>query len=105
MASGRLGAADIAATTNTTVYTAPAGYYSVVSVNLCSRADVTAKVRLALAAVDTPTAAEWIEYDTTLSPGGVLERTGLAMSAGQKLVVYSSHADISAVVYGIEEEV
>ena len=37
MATGRLGASDVSATTNTTVYTCPADTYAVVAVNICNR--------------------------------------------------------------------
>ena len=102
MATGRLGASDVSATTNTTVYTCPADTYSVVAVNICNRGSATAALRIALAASDTPTAAEYIEYDVDVFANNVLERTGIVLSAGQKVVVYSSTANISAVVVGIE---
>lgn len=102
MATGRLGAADVGATTNTTVYTCPADTYAVVAVNICNRGANTSALRIAVADADTPTAAEYIEYDTNVFANNVLERTGLVLSAGQRIVVYSSAASISAVVVGIE---
>ena len=102
MATGRLGASDISATTNTTVYTCPADTYAVVAINICNRGSTSAALRLALASADSPTAAEYIEYDVDVFAKNVLERTGLVLAAGQKLVVYSSAANISAVVVGIE---
>lgn len=102
MASGKLGANDVSATTNTTVYTCPASTYAVVAVNICNRGASAANVRIAVADTDTPGNAEYIEYDTQVFAKNVLERTGLVLSAGQKIVVYSSAASISAVVVGIE---
>ena len=59
MATGRLGAADIAATTNTTVYTCPAATYAVVAVNICNRSGtLSSDIRVALATLDTPTDAQ-----------------------------------------------
>jgi hypothetical protein len=55
-----------------------------------------------VAASATPGNAEFIEFDTSLSAKGVLERTGIVMDAGKLLVVRSSAVDVSAVVYGIE---
>jgi hypothetical protein len=43
-----------------------------------------------------------MEYDTELTAKSVLERTGLVLSAGQLLVVYSNAVNISAVTFGIE---
>lgn len=103
MATGRLGAADIAATTNTTVYTCPAATYAVVAVNICNRSGtLSSDIRVALATLDTPTDAEYIEYDVAVGPKNVIERTGVVLSAGQRIVVYSSLANISTVVVGIE---
>ena len=45
---------------------------------------------------------QWIEYDVELLSKGVLERTGIAMAAGQILVVYSSAVSVNAVCFGIE---
>lgn len=102
MASGILGASDLSAATNTTVYTVPANTYSVVSINMCNRGSTDAAVRIALAATDTPTNAEYIEFNSSVFANNVIERTGIVLAAGQKVVVYSTSASTSAVVYGIE---
>ena len=102
MANGRLGAADIAASTNTSLYTVPVDTFSVVSLSLCNRGNQAVNVRVAVASAATPTNAEWIEYDTELLGKGVLERTGIVMDAGKILVVYSNAANVSAVAMGIE---
>ena len=102
MASGRLGAADLSATTNTTVYTCPASTYAVVAVNVCNRDSTGMTIRLAVADADSPNAAEYIEYDTSVFGNNVLERTGIVLSASQRIVAYSSAANASVVVVGIE---
>ena len=102
MASGRLGASDVAAATYTTVYTCPASTFAVVSINFLNRGNGSCFVRLAVADAATPTAGEFMEYDTELTAKSVLERTGLVLSAGQLLVVYSNAVNISAVTFGIE---
>jgi hypothetical protein len=102
MATGRLGTADLAATTNTTVYTCPSSTFAVVTVSVCNRGSTAATIRVAVASSSTPTNAEFIEFDTSLSPKGVLERTGIVMDAGKLLVIRSSAVDVNAVVYGIE---
>jgi hypothetical protein len=102
MATGRLGTADLAAATNTTVYTCPSSTFAVVTVSVCNRGASAANIRLAVATSATPGNAEFIEFDTSLSAKGVLERTGIVMDAGKLLVVRSSAVDVNAVVYGIE---
>ena len=102
MATGRLGVSAIPATTLTTVYTVPTGYYTVATLSITNRNSTPIKVRVALASSGTPNPEEYIEYDTAIIATGVFERTGLVMQAGLNLVVYSDTAGVGATVYGIE---
>jgi len=102
MATGRLGIADLAAVTNTTVYTVPATTFTVATLSICNRSASAVTVRVAIASAATPANSEFIEYDVQILAKGVLERTGIVMDAGKLLVVRSSSIDVSAVVYGIE---
>lgn len=104
MPSGILGSADLAATTNTTVYTVPTLTLGTLNVSIVNRGTTTSKIRLALAATNTPTAAEYIEYDASLDVNQVLERTGLVVDAGRRVVAYSDTGLVSVVVYGLEEQ-
>lgn len=103
-----LATADLAANVNTAVYVVPLGRRAVLSLNLCNRSAGIVGVRVALTTGAAPTDADWIEYDTPLpaaggANGSVLERTGLALGAGQKLYVRAAAAGVSASVFGIEE--
>ena len=102
MATGRLGASDLTSGANTTVYTCPADTYAVASINLCNRGNQASAIRIAVASNDTPTNGEYIEYNVEILSKGVLERTGIVLAAGQKIVAYASTANISAVAMGIE---
>lgn len=102
MATGRLGAVDVGATTNTTIYTVPVDTFAVASLSIANRNASAATVRLALAISSTPDNSEYLEYNTVIPGNGTFERTGIVMDAGKKLVVFSSLASVSVVAYGIE---
>ena len=102
MATGRLGTSALSATTLTTVYTVPTGSYAVCNVSFTNTTTSAVTIRLAMASTSTPSASEYIEYDTTIVPKGVFERTGLVLQAGLNLVAYSSASNINVNVYGIE---
>ena len=105
MASGILGSSDLTANTNTTIYTVPADTYSVVTINFCNRGSNTTNIRLSTSTSDTPGAAEYLEYDASVGPNGVLERTGIVIDATKKVVVRSSQASVTSMVMGIETAV
>lgn len=106
MASGVLGQSSLSATTLTTVYTVPASTLAVVNINVINRStSATVDVRVALASAATPDTGEYIEFDATIPARGVLERTGIALQATKKVVVYASTANCSANVYGLEQAV
>jgi uncharacterized membrane protein SpoIIM required for sporulation len=104
MATGRLGAVDLsAAATDTLLYTAPAGFFTVASVSIVNRTNTTSTIRLGITASTTAIATgEFLEYEVELLPHGVLERTGIVIQAGYSLLFRGSITGINAVAYGIE---
>ena len=104
MASGRLATpVQLGATTSTTVYTEPTGYYTVFNVSMTNTSASSVTVRLAMSSTATPGTAEWIEYDTVIVAKGVFERTGLVLEAGKYVVAYASAGSaVNVTVYGIE---
>lgn len=103
MASGKLGNSSPAATTNTSVYTVPAGKVATFNVSVTNTTTAPITFRLAIAAAGTPTSAEWIEYDTQVNPKDVFERTALVASATEIVVAYASAIGLSIRVYGFEQ--
>ena len=104
MATGRLNGVDLTTTNATSVYTCPTTTFSVVSVSICNRSATAVTVRLALTTTgSSPATTDYLEYDSSLSANGVLERTGIVMSAANQLVVTAGTGNVvSVVVVGIE---
>lgn len=103
MANGILGQSAPSATTNTTVYTVPAGTTSTFTASICNRGTSAITARLAVAATGTPGNSEWLEYDASIPASGVLERSGIVAQATKQVVAYVSAATASVSVYGFEE--
>ncbi len=103
MASGRLGAASLAATTNTTLYTVPTSKLATFNVSITNTNSSNVTVRLALAAAAAPAAGEWLMYDYTLPAYSTIERTGLVLEAARLVVGYTSATNVNFVVYGLED--
>jgi hypothetical protein len=101
MPSGTLGQASLAAATNTTVYTVGATP-SVFNVSMNNTSGFPVAVNLAIAAAATPTAAEYLEFETVIPPNSVLERGGLVATSGKLVVALASVAGVSVNVYGYE---
>lgn len=104
--SGRLGALDLIATTNTLLYTVPSGKVSTVNLSLCNRNITDVNVRAALVdgvLVDL-VVEDYFEYDTLLCANIPIERSGIVMAEGQSIIVYSDTANVSTVLWGWEED-
>ena len=105
MAIGYLGKTKLAANMNTAVYSVPAGKFTTANVAMCNIGDASAKIRLAIvdgAAADLAD-EDYIEYGVDIPAGGVLERTGLTLSAGETVAVWADKNTIAVRVHGYEE--
>lgn len=104
MATGRLGVLDITVpATDTLLYTAPAGYFTMATLSLCNRGNNPVTVRVGICTTNSAIGAnEFIEFETEILSHGVLERTGLVISPGYSILVRSTGTLVSCVAYGIE---
>ena len=105
MAIGYLGKTKLAANMNTAVYSVPAGKFTTANVAMCNIGDASAKIRLAIvdgAAADLAD-EDYVEYGVDIPAGGVLERTGLTLSAGESVVAWADKNTIVVRVHGYEE--
>jgi hypothetical protein len=89
-----------------TLYQVPAARKATVSLSACNFDASARPVRIAVlpSGSSTPAPADWIEYGASIAASGVLERTGLALSAGQSVRISSNNQDVAFSVFGIEED-
>jgi len=102
MASGILGQSAPSATTNTTVYTVPAGKTATFTVSILNTGSSDITARLAVASTGSPSQSEYLEYEASIPAKGVLERTGIVAEAARLVVVYVSAATAAVSVFGFE---
>lgn len=104
MAAGFLGSASVAAATNTVVYTVPdTVHYAEVDISVLNPGLNDAVIEVALSKSGTPADADYIEKGAiAFKSGGVVTRTGVKMSPGEKVVVKSTVAGTVVRVGGIE---
>ena len=103
MATGRFGAYDLTANTAQSLAQGETDRFTACSISLCNRNNVAVKVGIAITdTVNSIALNEYIDKDVELLPNTVLERTGVAIKAGQYITVQADGARVSATAWGIE---
>lgn len=104
MSNGRKGAQDLTANTAQSVGQCQALEAMIVSVNVCNRNNVPAKIRIAVTDSENSfdDLAHYIEYDIELAAKGTLLRTGITVSHTQFVTVQSNLDGVNAVTWGVE---
>jgi hypothetical protein len=98
----RLFASRPSATTDTELYEVGAGDGATLNMSICNTgADTT--FRLALTAGSAPASGEYVFYDLPIAANETRQITGICLTAGQAVWVYSGAATIDYVGTGIEE--
>jgi len=98
----KLGAADLSASTNTSIYVVPSSKMSIVNCTVTNRSASAVTFRIAVAESGTPGNEDYYQYDTSLAANQSFQRTGIMMDTTKVLVAYGSSGDISVVADGIE---
>lgn len=103
MSNGVLGTWNLYAGVPQAIYVNNYSKVAMVAVSILNRHNIESRISIALStSATTPTNAEYLEYEAILAPKGVLERSGIAVSPGQYIVVESSLADSNAVCWGTQ---
>jgi hypothetical protein len=103
---GRLAAVTPAATTDTTLYSPASGRKATGILSVCNKNATAVHVRVMhidgnLAALS---AEDYLEYDATIAPNGVLERSGIAIAPTHTIAVRSDTTAVAFVLSGVEED-
>jgi hypothetical protein len=105
---GNFGAQDLAANADVLLFTCGSGagntaVTATATVRFCNRTAGRPRVRLAIGPTDNIADATFMEYDTELRPNSVLENTGIALSAGERVFVRTDLAGVSVRAHGFEK--
>jgi hypothetical protein len=88
---GRWATADITTTdgTDNIIYTIPDGIdYAITSLIILNRDVVAAtEVSIAISQTDVPNPEDFIEWNGSMVPRGVLERTQMVLNSGDRIIV------------------
>lgn len=105
MASGVYNRLSLAANTWTTLVSTTgvtSGKTGIITVNIANTNVTAVSIRLAISANTTPSAGEFLEYNTVLGGNGVLEKTGIVLTPGLQITCYCDTANVSFIAYGLE---
>ena len=95
MATGTLANGTLALNVLENIYSIPlaenAGGYAVVSIMMLNTTTSDMNVRIALHGANL-TDADYIEYDTTIVPKGMIERTGIVVGAGEAISLHCTNS-------------
>lgn len=100
-----LGQSAPSATTLTDIYTVPTGKSTTVStITVCNRGTSAASFRISVAAGGAADAnAQYLFYDQVLDANSTYAATiGITLAVTDKIRVYSSNANLSFNVFGVE---
>lgn len=104
---GNLGSVAPGAATNTSLYAVPASRKATGTLTACNQNSSDVTVRVAIiptGGVGAVAAKDYREYDTTLTAKGVLEKSGIPLTAGATVLVWASSGGVSFNLDGIEED-
>lgn len=100
--SGLFGSADLAAATDTLLYTTTVGKVTTLNIRFANRNASSVQIRLAIGSGASPALKDYLTYDIRMIGNGIIEDTGLVLSGGEKVWVRSDTANVSVRANGWE---
>jgi len=106
MANGKLGGADLSATTETSLYTPGSGVTATVNVSFCNRnsgTDATVKLAIAPSGAGSASNDDYLAFNATVAAESTQIFTGIVVAQEQIIFVESDTASVTALANGFEE--
>lgn len=104
MAAGKLSNGNPTALTTTLMYTVPSGKSASVNINVVNTGLVAERATLYISDSTTTDNTKILEWRTLVpASGGVLERTGLMLSEGERVYVLCSSSNFAIRIHGFED--
>ena len=103
LAKGRLGVGMSVSNTNRVIYQVPENVVTTATISIVNTGNSDVTVTVYISMTENPLAVETIEYNTVITPGGVLERNCVPMSSNEKVIVRASNSNAAIRVSGFED--
>ena len=103
MATGTLGESELTENTEVTVYTVPNGKTSTINIAVCNRNSIAITISLGITTGVSLINKNYVEYNVSIPPYGILERSGIVIGQTEKVIARSNSNDVNVRIYGYEE--
>lgn len=94
---------ELTAMAGKVLYQIPPTFSMTGNIRLANRNTFSVRVRVAICKASTPDPSEYIEYDASIPPGGIMEDTALIMVSGEYIYAWADNDNVSVRIHGIEE--
>lgn len=104
MEGGLLAKGAVATANNDTLmYTVPSDRISTVNMNIVNVGSSSITVKIGFTTETNLEDGDYIEYNAAIPAGGVVERTGIACSPNEKMMINASSATVNYRIHGFNE--
>ena len=89
-------------TSLTSVYTCPASTTAFITVNVANRTAGTVTTNINLSTTASENLGGYVEFTSPIAANQALEKTGIVLSAGQRVLISASSTSTTFVIFGYE---
>jgi len=104
MASGILAKGELTGSL-TSVYTCPANTTAFISINVANRTAGTVTTSINLSTTAGENLGGYIEFSSPIAANQAMEKSGVVLSAGQRILITASSTSTTYVIFGYERTI